>query len=117
MTDARSNFATEYRHLYKTARWRRRRLLQLSGNPFCVRCQNEGTLTPATVADHVKPHKGELNLFYHGELQSLCAKHHNSDKQSEESRGYSTRVGPDGFPVDDDHPAMQKCGDTERRNS
>lgn len=107
MTDARSKFAAEYRHLYKTARWKRRRLNQLACDPFCKRCAEESTLTPATVADHVTPHKGDLDLFYRGELQSLCAKHHNSDKQSEEKRGYSTRVGPDGFPVDDSHPAMQ----------
>lgn len=117
MTDARSKFAHEYRRLYKTARWQRKRLLQLSGNPFCARCQMEGTLTPATVADHVKPHRGDEQLFYYGELQSLCAKHHNSDKQSEETRGYSTRVDADGFPVDENHPAMQKCGDKDSRNS
>lgn len=107
MTDARSKFAAEYRHLYKTARWKAKRKIQLAGRPFCARCDEEGVLTPATVVDHVKPHRGDQTLFYHGQLQSLCAKHHNSDKQSEEKRGYSTRVGPDGFPVDDEHPAMQ----------
>ena len=108
MTDARSKFAAEYRHLYKTARWRTIREAQLSKSPFCVRCAEDGQTVAATVADHVVPHKGDLELFYFGELQSLCYRHHNSDKQSEEVRGYSTRVGADGFPLDLNHPAMRE---------
>ena len=108
MTDKRSKFASEYRKLYKTQRWRRIREIQITKHQFCVRCEKNGVLTPATAVDHVVPHRGDLMLFYEGELQSLCDRHHNSDKQSEEVRGFSTAVGADGFPVDDDHPAMQK---------
>ena len=38
-------------------------------------------VTRATHVDHVKPHKGDWNLFCLGELQSLCASCHNSRKR------------------------------------
>lgn len=77
---------------------------------------NAGTLTaggaPQTdrrrmslVADHVTPHRGDPHLFWCGELQTLCADHHDITKQRAEHRGFSARVGPDGWPVDPDHPA------------
>jgi hypothetical protein len=64
-------------------------------------------VTAATVADHITPHKGDYNLFWHGELQSLCPHHHNSIKQQLETGepGYSRAVGLDGWPTDPNHPA------------
>ena len=56
-------------------------------------------------ADHVMPHKGNVNLFFVGALQSLCAKCHNSVKQADERRGYSNAFGADGYPIDPRHPA------------
>jgi 5-methylcytosine-specific restriction enzyme A len=50
-------------------------------------CLAEGRTTAATVADHVTPHRGGLDLFWHGELQSLCATCDSRFKQSEESGG------------------------------
>jgi hypothetical protein len=47
-------------------------------------CLAEGIATAATVADHVEPHRGDAHLFWNGELQSLCASHHNAAKQRAE---------------------------------
>src|SRR5436190_24209431 len=61
-----------------------------------------------TIADHVEPHKGDQQKFFFGELQSLCKLHHESAKKREEARGYSTRIGADGWPVDPRHPVYSR---------
>nr|WP_155138256.1 HNH endonuclease signature motif containing protein [Roseibium sp. RKSG952] len=79
---------------------------QLATEPLCTKCQSEGRVVAATVADHIKPHRGDEALFWDaGNLQSLCTHHHNSWKQSLERRGYSLDIGSDGWPVDPAHPA------------
>jgi 5-methylcytosine-specific restriction endonuclease McrA len=86
-----------WKHFYSTAFWQRRRKLQLNAHPLCKMC---AVVTPATVADHVEPHKGNWNLFALGPLQSLCDSCHNSRKRYVEVRGYSVDVGDDGWPTD-----------------
>ena len=57
--------------------WReaRRRFLQL--NPLCVKCMERGMLTPATVVDHVIPHRGDRKLFWDEQnWQPLCKECH-----------------------------------------
>jgi hypothetical protein len=73
-------------------------------------CEAAGVLTPATVADHVEPHRGDMEKFWSGELQSLCEHHHNSVKQAEERNGYSPQIGADGWPLDPRHPANRPSG-------
>lgn len=59
------------------AEWRVARRYYLSGHPLCVDCQKEGRITPATVVDHIKPHRGDRRLFWDSNnWQSLCAHHH-----------------------------------------
>jgi len=106
--DRRSPEAQQYRRLYKTSRWQKLREQQLRHHPLCLMCQARGEVTPATVADHVTPHRGDKRLFFHGALQSLCASCHSSAKQAEERRGYSTEIGLDGWPVDGKHPANKR---------
>jgi 5-methylcytosine-specific restriction enzyme A len=96
---------TDWIGFYRTAFWLRRRKLQLNAHPLCRMCASRGVVTPATVADHVQPHKGDWNLFALGDLQSLCAACHNSAKRSIELRGFSNEVGIDGRPLDPNHPA------------
>ena len=105
--DRRSPEAQQYRRLYKTSRWQKLREQQLRRHPLCAKCQARGHVTPATVADHIEPHKGNERLFFQGALQSLCASCHSSAKQAEEHRGYSTEIGLDGWPVDGKHPAYR----------
>lgn len=67
-------------------RWRLRRANHLSGEPLCRMCKAQGRYTVATVADHITPHRGSVELFA-GPLQSLCASCHSSTKQAQERRG------------------------------
>jgi len=62
---------------YCTASWQRRRAHQLRVEPLCRLCLEAGRVTPATVADHVTPHRGDFNAFRLGQLRSLCADCHN----------------------------------------
>jgi 5-methylcytosine-specific restriction protein A len=102
----RSVEANEYRVLYKSAQWQRMRGYQLSQEPLCRFCAKQGRVEPASVVDHIKPHRGDRKLFFDGfNLQSLCKPCHDSIKQAEEHRGYSNEIGLDGRPVDPNHPA------------
>jgi hypothetical protein len=74
-----------YQHLYNTRRWKKRRELQLKIQPLCEECIVNSLTTLAGVADHIEDHKGDINLFYNGKLQSLCwschSKKTNKDNQ------------------------------------
>ena len=99
----------DWKHFYSKASWLRRRKMQLNAHPLCSMCAARGVLTPATVADHVRPHKGDWNLFALGELQSLCKPCHDSSKRFFELRGYSNDAGADGWPTDPNHPANKRA--------
>jgi 5-methylcytosine-specific restriction enzyme A len=94
-----------WQHFYGTAFWQRRRRQQLLAHPLCRYCSDSGLVTPANHVDHVKPHKGNWNLFALGELQSLCGPCHSSRKQIIEQRGHDILVDEDGWPTDPNHPA------------
>lgn len=74
-----------WRGWYGLARWKAIRNAQLSEEPLCRTCLEDETVTPATVCDHIEPHRGDPILFWSGPFQSLCDHHHNSAKQREEA--------------------------------
>lgn len=85
----------EYREktqgLYNTRGWARLRAAQLRREPHCRICASVNQFTPATVADHIVPHRGTRSLFFDpANLQSLCKRCHDSVKASHE------RVDPHG---------------------
>jgi 5-methylcytosine-specific restriction enzyme A len=90
---------------YNSKRWKHRRKQQLQAHPLCVLCLQGGRITAATVADHVIPHRGNAELFYHGDLQSLCDHCHNKTKKDLETIGYTRTIGLDGWPTHPNHPA------------
>lgn len=91
---------------YKLERWRRLAKRQLREHPLCAMClARGGRVEPATIADHVEPHRGDWNRFILGALQSLCKPCHDGAKREEEARGYRTDIGEDGLPLDPKHPA------------
>ena len=92
---------------YGSQRWRNRARHQLRLHPLCVMCLAQDQVVPATVADHIIPHKGNERLFWEGELQSLCATHHSASKQQAEKHGFYNDIGPDGWPLDPRHPVYQ----------
>jgi hypothetical protein len=83
--DLRRARESETRRLYWTARWRGIARQQLNEQPLCVKCEADGFVTAATVCDHVIPHRGDVDLFWNGERQSLCGPCHSSTKQTEEA--------------------------------
>lgn len=80
------------RQLYGTARWQRLRWSVLVRDLFtCARCKLTHSDTARLVADHVTPHRGNLDLFWdETNLQCLCDRCHNTTKQAEEA---ATRAG------------------------
>jgi 5-methylcytosine-specific restriction enzyme A len=82
--EARRARETETRALYRTVRWFKIRSVQLNAQPLCVKCKDEDRLTAATICDHVTPHRGNVEAFWSGPFQSLCASCHSSTKQREE---------------------------------
>ena len=80
----KSKEAKEWSKLYDT-RWRKARKLFLQHNPLCVMCIKSGIYKEAEVVDHIIPHKGDTTRFWDStNWQSLCKRHHDSDKQREE---------------------------------
>jgi 5-methylcytosine-specific restriction protein A len=58
--------------------WEKLRAAWLREHPLCVECQKEGRVEPATVVDHVIPHRGDMARFWdETNLAGLCARHHN----------------------------------------
>jgi 5-methylcytosine-specific restriction protein A len=56
------------------AAWRRARAAHLAEHPLCVECERQGSSVPATVVDHIAPHRGDMALFWDStNWQSLCA--------------------------------------------
>lgn len=71
-----------------TAQWQKARLTYLRGHPLCAECEKEGRLTPATELDHIKPHKGNMDLFWDfNNVQGLCRPCH-SRKTAKEDGGF-----------------------------
>ncbi len=65
-----------------TAEWERESKAFLASHPFCRVCGE-----PASVVDHIIPHKGDMRVFWdRANWQPLCAHHHNSAKQSRDRR-------------------------------
>lgn len=60
-------------------RWRQARLVFLDDNPLCVSCQSQGLIVPATVVDHIIPHRGNQDRFWDTDnWQALCKSCHDT---------------------------------------
>lgn len=90
--------------VYKTALWQRLRAVQLLTEPLCRYHRELGQVVPATVVDHIKPHKGDRNLAFDPEnLQSLCKDCHDMHAQSKDRGEPVAGCDADGFPLDPNH--------------
>ncbi len=92
-----------WRDWYSLQRWRTRAKHQLRVAPLCAVCEEQGRVTPAMVADHHPPHRGDYNAFLRGPLRSLCRDCHQGAR-AVDARGYSSAVDDDGMPTDPHHP-------------
>lgn len=53
--------------------WAAARARYLREHPLCVHCLAKGRTTPARVVDHIRPHRGDQQLFWdESNWQSLC---------------------------------------------
>ncbi|MDO0945928.1 HNH endonuclease [Chromohalobacter israelensis] len=85
-------------------KWRKAREAYLKQHPLCVFCQQRGRLTPATVVDHIEPHRGDMKLFWRrSNWQSLCKPCHDRDKARIEAGGALPGCDDDGMPLDPGH--------------
>lgn len=78
--DAARGQAQPWRKWYRTKRWLQLRAQVLARDPLCQceRCQGGARrVTPATVVDHVVPHRGDPDLFWAlSNLQGLAKRCH-----------------------------------------
>lgn len=75
---------------YGTARWQKARLAQLACKPCCEACAKQGRVTPATVADHIKPVRLGGDFWDPTNHQSLCRPCHQAKSASERTMQAST---------------------------
>ena len=80
---------------YNTA-WRKFRDGFLRRHPLCVMCEAQGRVTPATVVDHITPHKGDTTLFWAKDNhQALCASCHSRKTLAEDMGAWVVTSGHD----------------------
>ena len=108
-TPGRSGAGVAKKSLYGR-RWRRYRLAQLQANPLCAMCERLGRLTPATVVDHIRRHRGHADpLFWDREnFQSLCKSCHDAVKQALDRTGRARGFDARGLPL---YPAVTAAPD------
>lgn len=91
------------------SRWQKARATYLCRNPLCVECFKQSKVVPATVVDHIRPHKGDQKLFWDRDnWAALCKRHHDS-KTAREDGGFGRPTGVrgcdvTGMPLDPGHP-------------
>lgn len=73
--DRERNSFNPLRALYNTARWKRLRMATFERDDFtCQMCGRLEGNTSLLVADHRRPHRGDLTLFWDdANIQTLCA--------------------------------------------
>lgn len=68
-----------WNELYRSYRWKEASKEFLRKNPICVRCGGR-----ATAVDHIKPHRGDEELFWDEfNWQPLCSECHRKKTQEE----------------------------------
>jgi 5-methylcytosine-specific restriction protein A len=62
--------------------WRRIRAVFLREHPYCVECQRDGRIEPATECDHIVPLR-QGGTHEESGLQALCKRHHSQKTMRE----------------------------------
>jgi 5-methylcytosine-specific restriction enzyme A len=82
---------------FNTRRWKRLRRLQLAKQPLCQQCLAQNIIKIANVVHHKEQHKGNYELFWHSELESVCEHCHNGKLQREEKNDVTYVLHADGW--------------------
>lgn len=83
----------EYHSLYESARWRAIRRDFLKKYPRCFICGKK-----ATIADHIVPHRGNIELFYdENNLQPMCWSCHSAKTLRENNFFHKGEGGTKNF--------------------
>lgn len=94
----------KYATIYNSKRWRVLRHDHLSKEPLCRYCHAAGDIVAADTVDHIKPHKGDLDLaFDPGNLQSLCKTCHDIHADAKDREKVMAGCDADGYPIDPSH--------------
>lgn len=81
--------------------WARQRRAHLRQSPLCVCCDANGFIRPASLVDHIVPHRGDQQLFRdQTNWQSLCAECHGRIKSVIERLWDAGRVSVSALRLD-----------------
>lgn len=84
--------------------WSKARAGFLREHPLCAMCAARGLVTEAAIVDHIKPHRGDAELFWDPDnWQPLCKPCHDRHKQRAEKSGVVVGCGQDGLPLSATH--------------
>lgn len=87
-----------------TYKWQQAAEGFLKRNPWCEDHRQRGAFVQAKVVDHIRPHRGDMQLFWDkSNWQSLCKHCHDSHKQRREKSGVQIGGDIDGIPLDPGH--------------
>jgi len=94
--------------------WDKARRAFLARNPLCAMCQANNFINPATVVDHIVPHRlrfaktteevtaAQKRFWDEYNWQPLCVQHHNTTKQRMEKGNKGYGCDENGMPSDPD---------------
>lgn len=83
----------ERHQFYQSQEWKRIRRRFLARHPLCELCLKENRVTAAVVVDHIVEIADGGALSDDGNLQALCANHHNRKTAAERRRRKASGVG------------------------
>lgn len=79
-----------------TAQWDKQAKRYLAEYPLCCGCEAIGRVEPATLVDHIEPHRGSRAKFWdEGNWQPSCDWHHNAVKPLLERLFDEGQIGAD----------------------
>ena len=85
-------------------KWQKARAAYLAKHPLCRMHAELGEIVPASLVDHITPHRGDMVLFWQSSnWQSLCKACHDGAKQRAEKSGTVAGCNLSGLPLDPNH--------------
>lgn len=73
-------------------RWHKARTVYLQSHPLCIDCLAADKTVPATVVDHIIPHRGDHELMWDEANWAARCKHHHDVKTAREDGGFGNPV-------------------------